>query len=470
MPFLSGIVAQMAPPHPLDGLRKAIADAVATIKSYDVPEYAALLGLPPGDEAEAFSGKARFVLKRLPFDEAALMKIASQVLQDIPGGHYDLQEELWKRQERSARSRITEVTRRALLDELALRFDVQSVGGKLGSVELIVRNWPLDTMPSHDHRFQDAVGDFYKHLFHNDDWDLQTVFARLNLLHCSERRFLGLLEQLVHPRAREGDEQMALVATLNVHLAADGLELREFDQISGRPVFRVEPKRSGVSGRPKNIIFGANGPKPEIVFRDAVNNDVEIVRNASYCLVYDEPIGPNGLTWADLVTWWAAAKNLTPDDRSTAESLYRRLDESLGSPPERVLFRAYFGEFVRHMQGRAPALIPQVYLHLDPLVRRTDPKFLTRQRMDFLLLLSARDRIVIEVDGKQHYADGERASPSKYAEMVAADRELQLAGYSIFRFGAVELDETDGPARVVAFFSGLFERFGVLRASSSRIR
>lgn len=164
------------------------------------------------------------------------------------------------------------------------------------------------------------------------------------------------------------------------------------------------------------------------------------------------------------------SQSAPPDDRSTAESLFRRLEESLGSPPERILFRAYLGEFVRHMQGRAPALIPRVYLHLDPLVRRSDPKFLTRQRMDFLLLLSARDRIVIEVDGKQHYADGERASPSKYAEMVAADRELQLAGYSIFRFGGAELDETDGAARVIAFFRGLFERFGVAQAPSSRIR
>ncbi|XXF79758.1 hypothetical protein P2318_08355 [Myxococcaceae bacterium GXIMD 01537] len=460
----------MAPPHPLDDLRKAISEAVATIKSYDVPEYAARLGLPPGDATEAFSGKARFVLKRLPFDEVALMKLANQVLQDIPGGHYDLEEELWKRQEQSGRLRITEVTRRALLDELALRFDVQSIGGKLGSVDLFARNWPLSTMLSFDPRFSNAAGDFNKHVVQNDDWDIQFVFSRLELLHCSERRFSGFLEQLVHPRARDGDEQAALALSLNVHLAIDGLELRESEQISGRPVFRIEPRRSGVSGRPKNIIFGANGPKPEIVFRDAVNNDVEIVRNAQYCLVYDEPIGPNGLAWEDLMNWWASAKTLEPNARSTAESLYRRLEGSLASPPERVLFRAYFNEFVRHMKGRAPALIPQVYLHLDPLIRRADPKFLARQRMDFLLLLSARDRIVIEVDGKQHYADEDRASPAKYAKMVAADRELQLAGYSIFRFGGAELDEVDGPARVTGFFRGLFERFGIQQAQLSRSR
>ena len=56
-----------------------------------------------------------------------------------------------------------------------------------------------------------------------------------------------------------------------------------------------------------------------------------------------------------------------------------------------------------------PALIPQVYLHYDPYNQRTRRSLssgtpLARQRMDFLLLFSDRQRVVIEVDGKQHYA------------------------------------------------------------------
>jgi very-short-patch-repair endonuclease len=49
--------------------------------------------------------------------------------------------------------------------------------------------------------------------------------------------------------------------------------------------------------------------------------------------------------------------------------------------------------------------------------------------MDFLMLLPARRRVVLEIDGFQHYAskDG-RADTRRYAEMVSADRELQLAG------------------------------------------
>ncbi|WP_218220340.1 hypothetical protein [Nesterenkonia sp. Act20] len=63
---------------------------------------------------------------------------------------------------------------------------------------------------------------------------------------------------------------------------------------------------------------------------------------------------------------------------------------------------------------------------------------LLRQRMDFLLLFSSRHRVVIEVDGKQHYASGDKASPALYSEMVAEDRRLRLAGYEVYRFGGAE--------------------------------
>lgn len=79
--------------------------------------------------------------------------------------------------------------------------------------------------------------------------------------------------------------------------------------------------------------------------------------------------------------------------------------------------------------------------------------------MDFLMLLSHLHRIVIEVDGKQHYAEGERASPTLYAQMVSADRELKLAGYEIFRFGGAELQGTADEERIAAFFRRLFEKY-----------
>jgi very-short-patch-repair endonuclease len=81
--------------------------------------------------------------------------------------------------------------------------------------------------------------------------------------------------------------------------------------------------------------------------------------------------------------------------------------------------------------------------------------------MDFLLLFSEAIRVVIEVDGVQHYSDNGRPSPALYAEMVAADRQLRLAGYEVFRFGGAELQGDAGKAIVVEFFRALLKQHGV---------
>jgi very-short-patch-repair endonuclease len=81
--------------------------------------------------------------------------------------------------------------------------------------------------------------------------------------------------------------------------------------------------------------------------------------------------------------------------------------------------------------------------------------------MDFLLLLPNRARVVIECDGIQHYANdnGRAASPRRYAEMVAEDRELRLRGYAVYRFGGQELQEPAHAKKVLSsFFDSLAER------------
>ncbi|WP_312847705.1 hypothetical protein [Streptomyces sp. WAC06128] len=74
--------------------------------------------------------------------------------------------------------------------------------------------------------------------------------------------------------------------------------------------------------------------------------------------------------------------------------------------------------------------------------------------MDFLLLAPDRSRVVIEVDGVQHYGRPNppdeqgrithTAVPRLYAEMVAEDRRLRLAGYEIYRFCGWELKKGTG--------------------------
>ncbi|MGW3377829.1 hypothetical protein ACWDE4_38300, partial [Streptomyces hydrogenans] len=61
--------------------------------------------------------------------------------------------------------------------------------------------------------------------------------------------------------------------------------------------------------------------------------------------------------------------------------------------------------------------------------------------MDFLPLLPHGQRIILEVDGSQHYTRDRGRTPdtAKYAAVVAADRDLRLSGHEVYRFGHDEL-------------------------------
>jgi hypothetical protein len=148
----------------------------------------------------------------------------------------------------------------------------------------------------------------------------------------------------------------------------------------------------------------------------------------------------------------------SPLPGGNAASLGSRLQESLASDAERTLFKVYFKTYRPALGDGLPALLPQVYLHYDPAIVKTlrHRLPLPRQPMDFLLLLPDRQRIVIEVDGKHHFSEDEKPSLKVYADMVAADRELRLAGYEVFRFGANELVGVGAEARIRDFFDRLF--------------
>ena len=55
-------------------------------------------------------------------------------------------------------------------------------------------------------------------------------------------------------------------------------------------------------------------------------------------------------------------------------------------------------------------------------------------------------RIVIEVDGRQHYANEDAsgkwtADAQRYSEMASEDRRLRLSGYEVYRFGGAEFSD-----------------------------
>ena len=249
--------------------------------------------------------------------------------------------------------------------------------------------------------------------------------------------------------------QRHIVNTVNPHLLQVGAELREIGVDEGYPVFGLVSTQAARNRQPKNLIF-ASFAKPDIRFASAVDNDIEIVGNADKVLVYDQPISGDGIRWRDLQAWWQYTRQIA-DDHEAKRSLYQRLLRSLpsNSPPQRNLFDLYheiYGDSVPEL----PALLPEIWLHWDPkTVQERGRDALLRFRMDFLLLLPHRQRVVIEVDGSQHFTDG-----AVYATNMRGDRELQLSGYEVFRFGATELEDRERARTMLQhFFKDLFRRY-----------
>jgi hypothetical protein len=346
---------------------------------------------------------------------------------------------------------LTHITRRDVARILG-----DDLTGERSTVEVVERYFPLSTP------IEDILGSsgrslrnqIIRHMDHNPgDWSVEYLFGKIGAFDCSRARIGALLEEAVHPLSRSGQEQLQTVAALNKVLGRDGYELVQEGELSGHPIFGFRSIVRGVGGRPKNLIFASQGPKPEIGFADAINNDIIILSGEESCLVYDRPIGSNGLLWSELVAWWS---DVTPG--ADAANLGARLQKSLSSDAEHKLFATYFKAH-RSVLGEAlPALLPQVYLHYDPAVVKTlrHRLALPRQRMDFLLLLPGRQRIVLEVDGKHHFSENDHPSLKVYADMVSADRELRLAGYEIYRFGANELVGDGAESRIADFFEKLF--------------
>ncbi|MEU4356267.1 hypothetical protein [Streptomyces virginiae] len=75
-----------------------------------------------------------------------------------------------------------------------------------------------------------------------------------------------------------------------------------------------------------------------------------------------------------------------------------------------------------------PALLPEIWLHWDPkTLRERGEHAMQNLRMDFLMLLPGTRRVVLEVDGMQHFTrnGGTEPDSAKYAATMAGDRDLR---------------------------------------------
>ncbi|WP_406359339.1 hypothetical protein OID55_41425 [Streptomyces sp. NBC_00715] len=308
-----------------------------------------------------------------------------------------------------------------------------------------------------------------KHVFRNrddGDWSTEQLFESLGAFETGDARFARFLEGLVSADVLLDEHlQEKTASTINDHLRAHGIELRQTGKDGGYPLFTLVSIRLHSSRKPKNIIFASLG-KPDIRFRSSVDNDIEIVGGRpGATLVYDREIPDEGLRWRDLHRWWQDTHGFNSES-DAGEDLYQRLLRSLpgNSLGQRNLFTAY--RTARPFCADDLALLPEVWLHWDPkTVKERGPEALLRSRMNFLLLLPFGQRVVLEVDGVQHYTRDEGRAPdtAKYADLVAADRDLKLRGYEVFRFANDELKRPeDAEKLLLRFIPDMFSRLSAI--------
>lgn len=447
----------------LDRLRDLVSAQVHSLsqsnRHVDLPGVCRTLGLPaPPEEG---SKRERMLAAFESVVDTELKRIATRLLDSFPvapAPRYELEETLWS-------DDSTVIIPKKYRRDLARGIDTGDLFWDWSSFEkLLDRLWVLETSPLDalfgNHSLRSEIK---RHVVQNpEDWTTEDIFRSLGAFECTDRRFALFIEGVVSPDVQTDEaRQRDLAGRINQVLRPCGVELRETASDGGYPLFQFHAFASA-TGRAKNIIF-ASTVKPDLRFSDAINNDVEIVTNADRVLIYDRPVGSAGITWNDLQSWWADRQGI-PNDDAAKKSLYHRLISCLppSSPPQRLLFKSYFTSF-REIIPELPALLPEVWLHWDPkTVRERGAETLLRFRMDFLLLLPGGRRVVLEVDGKTHYAGSRgEASPKKYSEMVSADRDLRLAGYDVYRFGALELDGDPGTKRAEDFFRRLLRKYGV---------
>ena len=368
--------------------------------------------------------------------------------------------------------KISEEVRRKILDKLLVIGNCFGLQGR--AVDFVRRVAPnyknIQNVERHMDRFSDWGND-------------QLFYSELKLLSVADDDFIYFCKEYMNPvfnrkKRRKNEDFEYYTEDLNIQCLEainDGLkyvnyELVPDDENEGyyKVITRVELPTEQI----KNIVFASNKTKPDIVVNNALENSIKII-DAGDALVYEDGIPENGLSWMDLVKWYKKFEN-----EDTQDKLKDRLVASLSdSPPEKLFFETYY-EFVLQHSGNIPALIPQVYLYYDPQTKKNrggKPVF-EHQRMDFMFIISREHRVVIEIDGIQHYAkdsyiDGTHykcADVNRYSEMMKAHREMVLDGYDVYRFGGKELyvgaDKNEKPAKQVVFnfLEGLFRKYRII--------
>ncbi len=324
-----------------------------------------------------------------------------------------------------------------------------------GLTRLLDQLWVLQT-EAEAWAERSALDDIEQHMIRNpEDWNTLDLFKRLDALNSSDRRFALFLEGLLSGSVNPDEQrQRNLAAALAGPLARASLTLVEGPAVGGYPTFAITPA-TGHARAPQLLLFASTASKPDLRLGEVLDREVELMDTDERVLRYDRPIAETGLRWSDLQSWWADEHGLSFDQAK--QPLWQRLRAAIpeSSPPQRALFDEY--HLLYGQQDTFHAMLPEVWLQWDAVTKsaRGEDAQLS-QRMDFLMLLPHHRRVVLEVDGSQHYSSNGTPSPAVYSVTTRGDRNLRLARYEVYRFSGYELaSPTRAEQTAREFFSRL---------------
>jgi hypothetical protein len=199
------------------------------------------------------------------------------------------------------------------------------------------------------------------------------------------------------------------------------------------------------------VVF-ATDKKPDIVIKDLIKGQIDI-KDGGGGLIFHDYLGRESLSWGRLINWFEHNYFDRMLGSTPQNQLRDRLLDAVSkdSPAEQAFFRTYWDYTIQDYD--MVALLPQVWLQYDARTasQRGGTSAFKHQRMDFMLLLKNNRSLIIEIDGRDHYArvlnprpaeykyDIYVADPDRYADMMAEDRAMKFAGYEVLRYGAKKI-------------------------------
>ncbi|MFE4601431.1 hypothetical protein ACFRKE_11280 [Kitasatospora indigofera] len=344
-------------------LREAVTVVVRGLKGHthrDLTELGAELGLPMPD-ADSGSKHERVEACLVALNDADLLPVAQRLLASqrtqVHGPERHGLEDAVR-----ATGSVIEIPGR-VRRELAAALDLGDLAHRQDRFErLLDQYWTLDNDPLAFFTGSSTTSRralIHQHVFRNrEDWSTEKLFEELGAFEAGSARFGHFLAGLVDPAALPDTEaQRRIISAVNPVLAGTGCRLEETGERDGYPFFELVRTGRGAPWHLKTLIF-ATTAKPDMRMVNVLDNDIEIMQDGTDLqLVYDRPVGPEGIRWGDLLRWWQETRG-TGDEMADGEALAERLLKSMPTDarsPQRAVLPRLLQRLHQARLGRAGA-------------------------------------------------------------------------------------------------------------------